>query len=128
MEMINVPTYKKGDKRDCSNYRGTSLSSTTYKTLFNILLSLLTPYAEEIIGDHQGGFQCNRSTTDHIFCICQILEKKLEYNEAMHQLFIDFKKVYDSVRKETLYNILIGFGIPVKLIKLIKIYLNKTYS
>jgi hypothetical protein len=37
----------------------------------------------------------NRSTTDHIFCIRQILEKKLEYNEAVHQLFIDFKKAYD---------------------------------
>jgi len=31
-------------------------------------------------------------TTDHIFCIRQILEKKWEYNEAVHQLFIDFKK------------------------------------
>jgi hypothetical protein len=38
--------------------------------------------------------------------------KKWEYNEAVHQLFIDFKKVNDSVRKEVLYNILIEFGIP----------------
>jgi len=36
----------------------------------------LTPYAEEIIGDHQCGFQHNRLTTDHISSICQILEKK----------------------------------------------------
>jgi len=28
------------------------------------------------------------------------LIKKLEYNEAVHQLFIDFKKAYDSVRRE----------------------------
>jgi hypothetical protein len=28
----------------------------------------------------------DRSTTDHIFCIRQILEKKWEYNEAVHQL------------------------------------------
>jgi hypothetical protein len=34
----------------------------------------------------------NRSTTDHIFCIRQKLEKKWEYNEAVHQLFIDVKK------------------------------------
>ena len=26
--------------------------------------------------------------------------KKWEYNEAVHQLFIDFKKAYDSVRRE----------------------------
>jgi hypothetical protein len=73
--------------------------STTYKILSNILLSRLTPYAEEIIGEHQFGCRRNRSTTDHIFCIRQILEKKWEYNAAVHQLFIDFKKAYDSVRR-----------------------------
>jgi hypothetical protein len=74
-ESVIVPVYK-GDKTDCSNYRGISLLSTTYKILSNILLSRLTPYAEEIIGDHQCGFRRNRSTTDHIFCIRQILGKK----------------------------------------------------
>jgi len=70
---------------------------TMYTILSNILLSRLTPYAEEIIGDHQCGFRSNRSrsTTDHLFCIRQILEKKWEYNEAVHQLCIDFKKAYD---------------------------------
>jgi len=87
-----VPIYKKGDKTNCTNYRGISLLPTTYKILSNILLSRLIPYAEEVIGDHQCGFRRNRSTTDHIFCIRQILENKWEYNEAVHQLFIDFKK------------------------------------
>ena len=68
------------------------------------MLSSLIPYAEEIIGDHQCGFRHNRSTTDHIFYIRQIIEKKWEHNEAVHQLFIDFKKAYDSVRREALYN------------------------
>jgi hypothetical protein len=77
-------------------------------------VSRLTPYVGEIIGDHECGFRRNRSTTDHIFYIHQILEKTWEYNEAVHQLFIDFVKAYDSVRKEVLYNILIEFGIPMK--------------
>ena len=42
------------------------------------------------------------------------LKKKWEYNEAVHQLFIDFKKAYDSVRREVLHNILIQSGIPIK--------------
>ena len=46
----------------------------------------------------------------------------------MHQLFIDFKKAYDSVRREVLYNILIEFGIPKKLVRLIKMGLTETYS
>jgi len=101
---------------------------TTYKILSNILLSRLIPYVNEIIGDHQCGFQRNRSTTDHIFCIHQILEKKLEYNEEVYQLFIDFKKAYESVRRDVLYKILIEFGIPRKLVSLIKMSLPETYS
>jgi hypothetical protein len=50
-------------------------------------------------------------TTYQILCIRQILEKNLEYNETVHQLFIDFKKAYDSVRREVLYNIPIVWGI-----------------
>jgi len=44
----------------------------------------------------------------------------------MHPLFIELKKAYDSVRRELLYNILIEFGFPMKLEKLIKFYLNET--
>ena len=71
---------------------------------------------------------CDRSTTDHIFCTRQVLEKKWEYNEAVQQLLIDFKKAYDSVRREVLYNILMEFGVPKKLVRLIKMCLNETYS
>jgi hypothetical protein len=46
----------------------------------------------------------------------------------VHQLFIDFKKAYDSIKREVLYNILLEFGIPKKLDKLIKLCLNETYS
>jgi hypothetical protein len=113
-ESIIVPIDKNGDKTDYCNYRGISLLSTVYKMLTNILLSRLTPYAEEIVRDHQYGFRRNRSNTVHIMCIRQILGKKWEYNEA--------------VRKEVLYNILIEFGIPTKLVRLIKMCLNETYS
>jgi len=44
------------------------------------------------------------------------------------KLFIDFKKAYDSVRREALYNILIEFGIPKKLVGLIKMCVNEMYS
>jgi hypothetical protein len=127
-ESIIVHIYKKGDRTDHSNYRGISLLSTSYKILSNILLSELTTHVEEIIGDHQCGFRRNRVTTDQIFCIRKILEKKWEYNGTVHQISIDFKKVYDLVRREVLYKILIEFGIPRKVVLLIKMCLNKTCS
>jgi hypothetical protein len=68
------------------------------------------------------------STMDQIFYIWQILEKKWEYNGMVYQLFMDFKKAYDSVKREVLYNIISEFGIPKKLVRLIKMCLNETYS
>jgi hypothetical protein len=56
------------------------------------------------------------------------LEKKWEYNGTVHQLFIDFKKACDSVMREVLHNILIESGIPRKLVGLIRMCLNGTYS
>jgi hypothetical protein len=55
-------------------------------------------------------------------------EKIFEYSERVHQLFIDFKKVYDSVMREVLCNILIEFGVPMNLVTPIKMCLNETYS
>jgi len=46
----------------------------------------------------------------------------------VYHLFISFKKAYDSVRREVLYNILIQFGIPMKLVRLIKMFEAETYS
>jgi hypothetical protein len=43
---------------------------------------------------------------------------------TVHQLFVDFKKAYDSVRTEVLYNILIEFGVSMKLLRLTKMCLN----
>jgi hypothetical protein len=54
-------------------------------------------------------------------------ENKWEYNETVHQLFADFKKAYDWIRREVLYNILIEFGVPMKLDRPIKMCLNETY-
>jgi hypothetical protein len=66
--------------------------------------------------------------TQQIFCISQILEKKWEYNKTVHQLFVDFKKAYDSVKREVLYNILLEFRVPMEKFRLIKMCLNEIYS
>jgi hypothetical protein len=74
-ESIIIPIFKTGDKTDCSNYRDISRLSTIYRILSDILLS------NEITADQQYGLRSNKSTTDHIFCIRHILNKKWEYNE-----------------------------------------------
>ena len=55
---------------------------------------------------------------------CAIVKNRFRQS---NQLFVDFKKAYDSVRREVLYN-LIEFGVPLKLVRLIKMCLSETYS
>jgi len=63
-------------------YRGIFLLLATYKTLSYIVLSSLTPNVEEINGDNQCGFGCNRSTADHIICIHGIVQKKMRIKQS----------------------------------------------
>jgi hypothetical protein len=119
-ESIILPIYNKGDETYCSNYRDMPLLPTMYKILSNILLSRLT----QLLGMISVDFDATGQLL--IFCISKILEK--ECIEAVCQLCIDLKKAYDSVRRVVLYNILIEFGIPMKLVRLIKLCLNGTYS
>jgi len=118
-ESVIVPIYKKGDKTGFSNYRGISLLPSTYK--------FLIPYVDEILGI----ITVENDTTGQLLIIYSAFVKylrKWEYSDEVHQLFIGFKKAYDSIRREFLYNILIEFGIPMKLVRLIKMCLNETYN
>jgi hypothetical protein len=56
------------------------------------------------------------------------MNQKWEYNKTVYQIFIDFKKAYDSPRKKVLYNILVEFGAFIILVTLIKMCLTETYS
>jgi hypothetical protein len=94
-------------------------------------------HIDEIIGDHQGGSQCNMLITDQFFLLSffflsfpppLLSSDTVEKWEIIHHLFIDSEKSYDSVRREVLYNILIDFGVSIKLIRLIEMCLNETYS
>ena len=126
-QSITVPNKTKSDKTDCSNLSGTSLLPTTHKILSTFLLSNLTQYAGKIIGDHQCGFRRNRSTSEHILCVREILEK-MGINEAVYLLFTDFKKAYDSGKNDVLYNNLIDFVIPMIPVRLITMCLPEMYK
>jgi len=90
-ESISLSIYKEGEKTDCSDYRDISLLSTTYIILVHILLSRLTHMQRKILGiiivDFNTAGQLMTTYSGFV-----ILENKWEYNEAVRELFIDFKK------------------------------------
>jgi hypothetical protein len=64
--------------------------------------------------------------TDQLLINFSFLHSSNTGNESV--LFIDFKKAYDSARRKVLYNIVIEFGVHIKLVRPIKMCLNETYS
>ena len=86
----------------------------------------LTTYAGDLLSQEQNGFRRNRSPTDNVFIMLQILEKCYEYNIEMSILFIDFKQTLDSVDRQKNIQILHEMRIRNKLVRLIKMAIQNT--
>ena len=113
------PIFKKGDKQECKNYRAITLLNIVYKILSNIIMERINQYAENILEEFQCGFRCGRSSIEQIFILRQVMEKCFEFNTDLHILFVDYKQAFDSVNRVELLNIMEGYGIPKKLIRLV---------
>jgi hypothetical protein len=74
---------------------------------------------ERIIGEYQCGFRPNKSTTDQLFIIRQMMEKHYEHGLDLHVLFTDFTQAFDSVNSEKLFEIMYEYGISKKLFCLV---------
>jgi hypothetical protein len=81
--------------------------STTYKAVFNILLSKLTPYVDEIIGAISADFIAVLNCSPDIVHSSDTTEK-WEYSGIVYQLFISFKNL--RLRREVVFNTLIESG------------------
>ena len=111
--------HKNGDKNECANYRGITLLSVGYKILTQLLYNHLVIICDNQLGEYHAGFRTKKSTTDQIFILREIFEKYREYNKPHYHIFIDFKQAYDSIHRESLWNIMAYFDIPSKLIRLV---------
>ena len=102
-ESIVIPLPKKGNLRQCNNYRTISLISHPSKVLLHILLNRLRPQVETILSEEQAGFRAGRSTTEQILNIRILGEEYISHQKELHHNFIDFKKAFDRVWHEALW-------------------------
>ena len=88
--------YKKGDKKNCANYRGLSVTASTGRLYGRILRDRIE---KEIVDqEEQSGFRPGRSCIDNVFCLKQMIEKTLAHNSELHIAFIDLKKLMTVYR------------------------------
>ena len=116
--IIKLP--KKGDLRECKNYRGITLLSVPGKVLNRILLDRITVPVDLKLRENQAGFRSSRSCVDQIATLRIIIEQSIEWNSPLYLNFIDYEKAFDSVDRDTIWQLLSSYGIPQKIITMIK--------
>ena len=89
-----IPIPKKGNAKECSNYRTIALISHASKVMLKILQARLQQYVNLELADVQAGFRKGRGTRDQIANICWIIEKAREFQENIYFCFIDCIKAF----------------------------------
>ena len=95
---VFIPIPKKGNAKECSNYRTIALKSHASKVMLKILQARLQQYVNHELPDVQAGFRKVRGTRDQIANICWIMEKAREFQKNIYFCFIDYAKAFDCGR------------------------------
>ena len=128
---VIVPIHKKGDTRAADNYQGISLLSLLGKCYTTILNKRLYEWLEDNnkIAETQASFRKGSSITDHVFTLYAITQKYLSRpGGKLYVAFIDLRKAFDSVRRDTLLNMLCSAGISNTFINAVKAIYGKVLS
>ena len=109
---VFFPIPKKGNSKECSNYRTIALISHTSKVMPKILQARLQQYMKHELPDVQAGLRKGRGTRDQIANTQWIMKKAREFQKNIYFCFIDYAKAFDCVDHNKLWKILKEMGIP----------------
>ena len=91
---VLIPIPKKGNAKECSNYRTIALISHASKVMLKILQARLQWYVNRELPDVQAGFRKGRGTWDQIANIRWIIKKAKEFQKNIYFCFIDYAKTF----------------------------------
>ena len=114
-----VKIFKKGDLPDCNNWRRVTLLPVISKIFCRMMLERIKIGIDKKLRKEQAGFRLKRSTTEQIFMLRNILEQANEWRAGLYIHFVDFEKAFDSVPRESLWNIMRSHGIPGEMVRVI---------
>ena len=91
---VFIPIPKKGDAKECSNYRTIALISHANKVMLKILQARLQQYMNHQLLNIQAGFRKGRGTRDQIANIHWIIKKAREFQKNIYFCFTDYAKEF----------------------------------
>ena len=101
-----IPVPKKGNAKECSNYRSIALIWHASKVMLKILQVMLQQYVNWELAGVQAGFRKGRGTRDQIANLHWIIERAREFQKNIYFCFIDYAKAFECVDHNKLWKIL----------------------
>ena len=89
---VFIPTPKKGNAKECSNYYTVALISHTSKVMLKILQVRLQKFMNWELPDVQAGLRKGRGTRDQTVNICWITEKAREFQKSIYSASLTMLK------------------------------------
>ncbi len=108
------PIFKSGDPTDPGNYRGITVGPVLAKMFAMILDQRIATWTENnnLRAKGQAGFRRDYRTTDNLFILKTLLEKRKSRTKAkLYCCFVDFKKAFDSIPRSVLWQVLHELGV-----------------
>jgi len=99
---VIVPLPKKGCLSDCNNWRGITLLSVPSKVFCSVLLNRLQKEVDAVLREEQAGFPTGRSCSEQILTLRNIIEQCHKWQKPLHINYIDLKKAFDSIHRDSL--------------------------
>ena len=84
---VFIPIPKKGNAKECSNFRTIALISHVSKVMLKILQARLQQYVNHEIPHIQAGFRKSKGTRDQIANICWMIKKAREFQKHLFLLY-----------------------------------------
>ena len=103
---VFIPIPKKGNAKECSNYRTIALISHANKVMLKILQARLQQYVKHELPGVHAGFRKGREARDQFANICWIIEKARKFKKNIYICFTDYTKSLDCVDQIKLWKIL----------------------
>ena len=106
-ESVFIPLLKKGDLKQCSNYRTIALVSHDSKILLRIISERIRAKTETEIPEEQAGFRKGRGTRDQILNLRILMQKARDHQQQLYMCSVDFRKAFDSVPHDKLWLVML---------------------
>lgn len=110
---------KRGNSTALDNQRGIAKTATIVKTMNKVLLNRILPIVNPQLLPLQSGFRPGRSATENIMALRYVLDICRTTKRSASIVFIDFRKAFDSIRRDIIADILALYSVPANVQKCI---------